>query len=58
MRARDTRGWFKVNTSASNDLTTCYFWIVQHCKGKFQVSKDSILFEKEKDATWFGIGYK
>jgi len=58
IRPRNTKDWFKVETSASNDLATCYFWIVQHCKGKFQVSQTTIKFEKEADAIWFSIGYR
>ena len=59
MRARDTTGWFKVYTNAGNsNLANVYFWIVAHCKGKFSVEADLIKFEKAKDATYFGIGYK
>ncbi len=60
MRARDTRGWFKVDlcVNATADLTKCYYWIAGHCKGKFQISQDYIMFENDKDATFFGIGYK
>ena len=53
------KGWNKVNVdlSYSGRKVKAFRWLNSNCTGRYSIAISYVNFEKEKDATFFGIAF-